>query len=123
VLRPGGWLIFSSHNINYFQKLSQGFRFRASWNVWDTARSLKRFLQFSFRNRSVKVPRESGPTAVFDGHLVHFNIRPDQQRATLEELGWEEIRLFPYDSDRELVEIDDILASTSPWIYYWCRKR
>jgi SAM-dependent methyltransferase len=128
VLRPGGVMVFSSHNANFLPVIIDRFRFRLCASIRETARSLKWAMLFNFHNPTLRfrVPLDVG--MVNDG-LHSFKssgicyIRPDLQVAVLARLGMADIRCAMNDSPCFLDGSDPkATAFASPWVYYGCRK-
>src|SRR6185437_8544883 len=99
VLRPGGYLAFSSHNLNFFPALRRRRRPAWAFHPRRLAGGIQRWLRFVIHNRHVRSSPAVTEATVFEGQLgwkaPTFYIRPDRQLALLQEQGWEEIRLFP----------------------------
>ena len=128
ILRPGGFLIFSSHNANFFPSIVANNRFRIGGSLRDTLRSLKWAMIFQLRNRGLSLRSALQEGRVVDG--THgfksaglYYIRPDLQIDALRALGMEEIACAP-NTASEFLPPDDagIRHFTSPWVYYVCRK-
>lgn len=128
ILRPGGILVFSSHNANYIPVIIERYRFRLGPNVRESLRALKWAAVFQLRNCGLasRLPFEEGRMS--DG--VHsfksagvYYIRPDLQIAALRRLGMEEISCAANNS-ADFVPADDarVRQFDSPWVYYFCRK-
>jgi SAM-dependent methyltransferase len=128
VLRPGGMLIFSSHNANFIPEIIDKHRFRIGPTLRDTLRSLKWAGVFQLRNPGIflRRPIEAGP--LVDG--MHgfttggiYYIRPDLQVAILQDLGMENIECTP-NSSADFLPAGDarIRQFASPWVYYACHK-
>ena len=128
ILRPGGFLIFSSHNANFVPSIIANHRFRMGGSLRDTLRSLKWAMIFQLRNRGLSLRSALQEGRVVDG--THgfksaglYYIRPDLQIDALRALGMEEIACAP-NTVSEFLPPDDarIRHFTSPWVYYVCRK-
>lgn len=127
VLRPGGMLIFSSHNTNFIPSIIERHRFRLGPTLRETLRSLKWAIIFQLRNPGIGIrpPMQAGRmvdgTHGFKAQLYY--IRPDRQLADLRQLGMEQISCAP-NAGRDFLPAGDqrIRDLASPWVYYVCRK-
>jgi SAM-dependent methyltransferase len=126
-LRPGGFLIFSSHNANYIPEIIARNRFRIGSSLIETLRSFKWSTIFRLHNPWIGFRPPPAAGWFFDG--VHgyrsagmYYIRPDLQVAALRRHGMEEIACVG-NSERDVVAADDpgIREWTYPWVYYSCR--
>ena len=126
LLRPGGHLIFSSHNINFLPDLTRGFRPGMAAHPVKLLKSLKRFARFLLVNRNVTYANDMKTALVFERHLGFefplLFIRPDHQVAELARLGWSGARAFASDTGKRLDGPAALRGVDSPWVYYHCRK-
>lgn len=130
VLRPGGTLVFSSHNANYVPAIVERFRFRLplSAGLRETLRALKWSVIFKWHNPLLQFRLPFTEGVVGDGvhsfrSTGYYYIRPDLQVAALRRLGMEEISWAPNDGKEFLLDGDERLTRVaSPWVYYVCRK-
>lgn len=123
VLKPSGWLWFSSHN-----KFSLRQLFSLTWP--DSPRRLPgqiwRFFNIQRKNFPSFRHFEGTHTIVYDGvhkfQLPIYYIDPREQVRVLGRMGFAEIRAFALADGRELLLDDDVLAvQADPWIYYLAR--
>lgn len=128
VLRPGGLMVFSSHNANFLGAIVDRFRFRLHPSLRETARSLKWAMLFNLHNPTLRFRLPLDVGMVNDG-LHSFKssgicyIRPDLQVATLERLDMQDIRCAPNESAHYCQGSDPMVGTfASPWVYYRCRK-
>lgn len=130
ILRPGGYLAFSSHNLQFIPTLRS--LLTAMWPIHPKSllRAAKRLLKFALRTRSVTYANDRATAIVRERHLGFdvpmFFTRPDRQIEVLRQLGWQDIRVFPCESGQETgQETADASALADigdPWVYYLCRK-
>lgn len=125
VLRPGGYLVFSAHNINYLPKHKARLRPKLSRNPRRMARGLKRYLWFQIKNRFAAYGPALKETVVFDGAeqfgVPFVYIRPDEQQRRLAELGLLDVRVFGSDSGEEY-NVSQAAVTAEPWAYFLCAK-
>lgn len=126
LVRPGGYLAFSSHNLQYiprFRTITALFSPFQPKRVWD---GIKHLAKFSIRTRSVVLAADQNSALVKEHHLGFdipvFFIKPETQIATLKTFGWQEIRIFGSADGREIVLGNEVSRATDPWLYYFCRK-
>ncbi|WP_428681621.1 class I SAM-dependent methyltransferase [Reyranella sp.] len=128
VLRPGGLMVFSSHNANYLPAIIDRFRFRIKPGLRETLRSFKWSSVFWLKNGLLgyRMPLAAG--RVHDGtHSFRssgiYYVRPDLGVAELRQLGLIDIACAGNES-REFVPGDHpgLRQHKDPWIYYVSRK-
>jgi ubiquinone/menaquinone biosynthesis C-methylase UbiE len=128
VLRPGGTMVFSSHNSNFLPAVVDRFRFRLRASVRETARSLKWAIVFNLHNPTLRFRLPLAMGFINDGAHSFKSagicyIRPNLQVAALAQLGMTDIRSAMNDSACFVDGSDPQVATfASPWIYYRCRK-
>ena len=128
VLRPGGLMVFSSHNANYLPAIVDRFRFRVHGSLRETLRSFKWSGVFWAKNGLLhyRMPLASGRvhdgTHSFRSSAVHY-VRPDLGVDELRRLGMIDIACAGNES-AEFLPGDDprLRQDPSPWIYYKSRK-
>jgi SAM-dependent methyltransferase len=128
VLRPGGLMVFSSHNANYLPAIIDRFRFRIHPSLRETLRSLKWSCVFWAKNGLLqyRLPLASGRvhdgTHSFRSSALHY-VRPDVGVAELRRLGMVDIACAGNES-HDFVPGDEpsLLQDSNPWIYYMSRK-
>ncbi len=127
-LRPGGLMVFSSHNANYLPAIIDRFRFRIHGNLRETLRSLKWSGVFWGKNGLLQYRMPLAAGRVHDGtHSFRssalYYVRPDIGVAELRRLGMIDIVCAGNES-RDFVPGDDprLAQDPNPWIYYASRK-
>ena len=128
VLRPGGLMVFSSHNANYLPAIVDRFRFRVHVSLRETLRSFKWSGVFWAKNGLLQYRMPLAAGRVHDGtHSFRssalYYVRPDVGVAELHRLGMVDIVCAGNES-REFVPGDDprLAHDPNPWIYYVSRK-
>ena len=128
VLRPGGLMVFSSHNANYLPAIVDRFRFRVHASLRETLRSFKWSGVFWAKNGLLQYRMPLAAGRVHDGtHSFRssalYYVRPDVGVAELHRLGMVDIVCAGNES-REFVPGDDprLAHDPNPWIYYVSRK-
>jgi ubiquinone/menaquinone biosynthesis C-methylase UbiE len=126
LLSDGGYFCFSSHNLRFFSRLAASFRPVISFNPRKTAGAFKHFIRFYAKNKAPWQVLRSDTAIVFEGNqnfaCPTFYIRPEYQFKILNALGMNEIRLFPNEYGKELVDHRLLPSRDDPWIYYLCRS-
>ena len=126
LLRPGGHLVFSGHNVNFLPAFTRGFRSGMSIHPIRMLRAMKSYLRFLIFNRSVTYADDLKTALVFERHLGFefplLFVRPDYQVADLARLGWQSIRAFASDDGRVLDGPVELRGVQTPWVYYHCCK-
>ena len=124
VTKPGGIFCFSSHNLQNFET-AFSFKSQWSWNPIATYTNLviAGILKLLNRPLTLKEFQESSHKIVKDEshnfQLSTYYIRPSAQ---IEQLShwFEDIQIYSWKNDIELVSQADRLANTDQWIYYYC---
>ncbi|MDB6119148.1 MAG: SAM-dependent methyltransferase [Verrucomicrobiaceae bacterium] len=123
VCKPGGWVVFSSHNV-YSIPLIPKFEIHPH---------PMRFLEEARRWWSVKQknpPVEQVMTTPYvryydatigDNYLIFS--RPEVQARDLQALGFTEVRRYANNDGRELITDQDGQHPSVSWVYYFCRKQ
>lgn len=125
VLKPGGYFCFSSHNIQSVHKLfdlKEQIAFQR-----ETPKKITRWLltRFVF-NAKIKISDlKKSRFAIFnDGGerwgVQTYYIKPAEQ---IKQLGafFDEIRIYHFESGREVSEDVDLNSIDDDWLYYLCR--
>lgn len=128
VLRPGGLMVFSSHNANYLPAITDRFRFRVHAGLRETLRSFKWSCVFWAKNGllSYRMPLAAGRvhdgTHSFRSSALYY-VRPDVGVAELRRLGMVDIACAGNESS-DFVPGDDprLPRDSNPWVYYMSRK-
>jgi SAM-dependent methyltransferase len=128
VLRPGGLMVFSSHNANYLPAIIDRFRFRIHSSLRETLRSLKWSCVFWAKNPLLQYRVPLAAARVHDGtHSFRssalYYVRPDIGVAQLRRLGMTDIVCAGNES-RDFAAGDDpaLPRDPNPWVYYVSRK-
>ncbi len=119
VAREGGVLCFSSHNLLIAKKI-----FTYNWTL-NPIRLWGNFLQFlllRMMNNDIKGLDKRDYAIINDGaHFFRLNtyfIKPAYQIAQLQELGFQQVRIFSLNDGQEVTDnIDDL---PDYWLYYLC---
>ena len=128
VLRPGGALVFSSHNANFLPAVIDDYRFRIHSTARATARSLKWAAVFTMRNPMLRFRLPLPIGIIRDGQHAFKStgvcyVRPDVQVQTLSRLGLQDIECAMNDRpDFRPGNDAEVSRFASPWVYYRCRK-
>lgn len=122
VLRPGGALAFSGHNINHIP-----WGRAPELEAPGAAERLRNFLRFIRHGRSVRYLDGRDTAIVVERHFGRsielFYATPAWQVRVLREMNWRNIRLFSGDSGREYDTTgEEYRRIGDPWIYYLCEK-
>ncbi len=125
VLRPGGLLIFSTHNRD-FPGAERKPRFRISCDICATARSLVRYRRCT-RNRRINRQYERTEEIyriindpAHNWGLLTYYITVQHQLAQLVNCGFEFLEVYDLAGERLDVTVTN---TTSPWLWYAARKR
>lgn len=128
VLRPGGLMVFSSHNANYLPAIIDRFRFRLHVNLRETLRSFKWSSIFWCKNGLLQYRMPLAVGRVHDGtHSFRssplYYVRPDIAVIELRRLGMVDIVCAGNESS-EFMSADDprLPDDPNPWVYYVSRK-
>lgn len=128
VLRPGGFMVLSSHNAAHLPQIFRRFTFKPGATVRETLRSLKWSTIFLAKNPLLRLRLPIAEGRVHDGtHSFAsspiYYIRPDRMVSCLRDLQMADISCAGNESGDFLQDGDPrIAALDSPWVYYVCRK-
>lgn len=120
VLAPGGIFAFSSHNIHFIPKLYSlnlssnpltSFKRLAKWAVL----VLLNGWHSNYRSKDYALLRAGD----YGFKLALYYIDPEYQVKQLQQLGFENTRMFSY-TGRELTKTT--ASQSEPWIYYLCNN-
>lgn len=123
--RPGGFFVFSSHNLNGVrQRLTEQFKIKLSLNLIETANSLKNFLLLKITNKSLKKMEEGEHAIISDGahqfRLKNYYIKPESMINQLNKIGFKDIRVYSLVDGREIKKAIQLKEATDCWLYYLC---
>ena len=126
LVRPGGMLAFSSHNLQFLPHSRSWRQHLASLHPKYCLDSGAKLLKFLLRTRSAVIAADRKTGLVRERHLGFdvpiFFVEPAHQIAVLEAQGWRDVRAFASKSGREVARGADLAELTDPWVYYFCRK-
>jgi SAM-dependent methyltransferase len=126
VLRPGGYLYFSSHNLQGIELAFNAVQ-HVSWNPLTTYINLVMWLCLRLKNRGITAARlKTVETAIVrdESHnfrLAHYYIRPQHQLQQLQP-WFNTVRVFAWQTGREIVTPQDLATHTEQWLYYLCQS-
>lgn len=122
VARPGGHVVFSTHNLN--SNVEDQFALRHATTLKGRVKKLVQKAYFHALNPAFRLRRRRLPLmSINDGaHWFAFRqcyTRPAAQVAQLHTLGFEDIAVLGLDGRRvSHAELDSV---PDPWLYFWCR--
>lgn len=124
VLRPGGYLWFSSHNKN---QLPEVFSLQWPESANHLPGQIRRFVQVHLKNFPAFRHMRGDHARIYDGVLQFraqiYYVDPRRQLRDLQELGFREIRTFGLHDGLEFPAREDLLAQRrEAWIYFLCRR-
>ncbi len=124
VARPGGIILFSSHNLNI---IGQYFRFRLSLSPIGLLREIKRLVKiYSINKQSRKEAESAGYCTFYDGdagnNALHYFIRPEVQCRQLREAGFGKINVYSMLTGKTITSEEEMIRSKDNWLYYECIK-
>ncbi len=126
VLRPRGWMVFSSHNSNWLAELAKRFTFQIGTNLRKTLHSLKWSTVFKVKNWR-RPPASVVRGLVHDGTYAFafpmYYTRPDLAVDELHRLGMQDV-VWAGNEDSELMPANDPRLATfvSMFVYFMARK-
>lgn len=128
VLRPGGMMVYSSHNTNFLPEILKRFRFRIHSSPRETLRSFKWSSIFWAKNLLLQYRLPLPAVRVHDGthsfkSSALYYVRPDVGVDELRWLGMVDISCAGNESS-EFIPADDprVPACQDPWVYYAAHK-
>jgi len=122
---PGGYFVFSAHNLNC--NVFENFRVKFALNPIRMAYRLGRSAVLRTLNWNLRWKQLMLPYSVIrdgsDGILLEtYYIRPTEQIRQLTELGFGSVRIFSGSTGMELTEENATLDGVDDsWLYYLCR--
>lgn len=120
VCRPGGWVVFSSHN---FYTIPRHLRFQFNlhprlfleeWNRHRTMRS---------HNPGLKDLPKQDQALFVDGtarDLRYAYVKPDLQEQALRQMGFREVKLYSCLNGDEITGTRAYENESMSWVYYFC---
>jgi ubiquinone/menaquinone biosynthesis C-methylase UbiE len=131
VLKPGGRLVYSSHNIRYLRSY---YKFRGPSGPLRRLmrpRTLVNELNRLRVNRAVNGPLEQylelGQAEFWDDtyhgrpDAKHVHIRPEFEISRLNSMGLADVAALSKDSGRVLMG-EELCTNRDPWVFFSCRK-
>lgn len=121
VCKPGGYVVFSSHNA-YRIPVTRQFEFQR--HPVRLLEEVRRWWRVRSRNLPLQEALSRTHIEYCDGNIGvnrHMFVRPEAQVVELKQLGLEVLALFASDG-RPLPREEDPKDTSIPWVYYYCRK-
>ena len=123
VLEPGGFLAFSTHNLN--SSFESRFSVRKARGIASATRLMVQTIKFRLFNPKPDVLRVGDYAMIRDGagsfRAAQYYVKPRAQRTQLQTCGFRNIRVFSHPTGRELMEGEEGEAQDA-WLYYLCRR-
>jgi ubiquinone/menaquinone biosynthesis C-methylase UbiE len=131
VLRPGGRLVFSTHNLRYIPHYYQSTLSRNPIRRFKEPRTLMKELRRLNMNEKVNGPLEKlmdrDQVEYWDGFYAnspdakHVHVKPEFQIKCLEAMGFVNIVARSKENGRVL-EGEELRTTCEPWVYFFCNK-
>jgi SAM-dependent methyltransferase len=124
VLKPGGWLVFSSHNL-YSLGRTFALRSQLSWNLLKTYENCIIWGLIRLCNRSLTGDRIAAADHLVirdESHnfrLLTYYVRPEVQIEQLA-FGFSAVEVYPWTQTEPLDRAADWSQTTDAWLYYVC---
>ncbi len=122
VCKPGGWVVFSSHNA-YNIPLMPRFRFQR--HPMRLIEEMTRWRQVRQKNPPMAQVMSTPYVCYFDatvGDNLHLFARAEVQTQDLLAMGFSEVRRYASTDGRALLTEQDGRQADISWVYYYCRK-
>lgn len=123
LLKPNGYLCFSSHNTFFLKQL---FSFHIRKNIYQMFKQLLNLNRLKKINEKEMSNENNNYKYINDGAhnfmLSTCYINPMYQKELLTRSGFSSVNIFSNNSNTEINFNDSKVLSTSPWIYYLCKK-
>lgn len=119
VLRPGGWLVYSSHNLNWFDD-RRGIRWQGVRHYLQTLAFRRRMRRLNQAHWPIAGKPEIDLVDPFGGGLTCY-IRPAEMLRQTRAAGFGEIRVFDL-LGQEVPEGPVRDAMPDPWVYLMARQ-
>lgn len=123
ICRPGGLVVFSSHNLYCVPRL-WNFQLkrhpRRLWEEW------QRWSQVRRRNQPLpELMSGDFGSQFFDGaagmnHQLY--VRPEKQISQLRDMGFSQVRVFSAVDGSEILDHGNFAGNTQSWFYYICTR-
>jgi ubiquinone/menaquinone biosynthesis C-methylase UbiE len=123
ICRPGGLVVFSSHNLYCVPRLWKFQLKRHPRRFWE---ELQRWKQVHGKNQTLpEIMAGDFGSRFFDGaagmnHQLY--VRPEKQIAQLRAQGYSEIRVFSSVDGSEITDHENFAGNTQSWFYYICTR-
>lgn len=118
ILAPGGYLCFSSHNL---QSVDDMLKIKFRFNLLALAKRIldqKKLLELN-KNKNYKTADfEMINDGIHDFGLETYYVKPGHQIKVLQELGFNEIKVFG--TEGKELSANDLKDNTDSWLYYLC---
>ena len=121
VCKPGGHVVFSSHNAYRIPIIP---RFEFQRHPMRLLEEFRRWWLVQRRNLPLKEVMTRTHVEYCDGNIGanrHMFVRPEAQVEELKQLGLEVFALYASDG-RSLPKEEDARDTSIPWVYYYCRR-
>lgn len=123
--KPGGYFLFSSHNLQGFEH-EFNLRKQLSYNPLTTYVKLVMFALMRFLNRSITLTQIKAADYMIvrdESHNFRLNtyyIRPKEQ---VYQLGiyFTDCKIYSWKSEIEIADERDLNSNREMWLYYFCR--
>jgi ubiquinone/menaquinone biosynthesis C-methylase UbiE len=122
VMKPGGVFLFSTHNLQYVDKL---FSFKISTDPIVTIYNIRKHLLLRLKNNSLKEIKNKNHATIIDEalnfKLQTYYIEPEEQIKQLTEIGFKNIITYSVNDGFE-IKLSDLKNNTESWIHYLAEK-
>lgn len=121
VSKPGGYFVFSSHNLRYLRTM-----YRLKWykRINELLYQFYRTAMLLYYN-GLPSRYDNVDYAVIRNGIEHFSLniyysKPEYQVAQLKKAGFRQVRAFSYKTGLEIPHSQLPLVTADAWIYYLC---
>jgi ubiquinone/menaquinone biosynthesis C-methylase UbiE len=126
VLKPGGYLSFSTHNLGFLKRLKIFSSVHVRINVFAMLKKMAHIRNLQRMNaEALRAAKTSDYVFINDGvhngGLAQCYVRTQFQVGTLRECGFTDIRVFSSETGNEYLGQDAWLSAQDPWLYYLCK--